>query len=305
MKVLPLAADSLGVRSMATLVEEGGVRILIDPGVEPADGRAAAPPDRQGNRAEQVAAERVIAALCQAGLVVLTQWRPDHANLLPYVLSSSAVYAKSPSGSEERWEAEALVPRLRAAGLRFSPCEGSVLSLKDLSLTFSGPLPHSQHHGAMGRRAVIAVAVRSGQTCFVHASDADVCCSGEAFEWVIRQRPDLLYLGGPSMGVAGPGAAGGGGAPHSGAARAILRLMDRTGCRVILDHLAVGDAGWDGGYEDVFASPGVQTVAGYLGVGHGPAEPAPEERPAKTGDTGGPARQPAVSEASARHAAVA
>ena len=32
MRVIPLAADSLGVRSMATYVEAGALRLLIDPG---------------------------------------------------------------------------------------------------------------------------------------------------------------------------------------------------------------------------------------------------------------------------------
>ena len=32
MRVMPLAADSLGVRSMATYVEAGALRLLIDPG---------------------------------------------------------------------------------------------------------------------------------------------------------------------------------------------------------------------------------------------------------------------------------
>lgn len=33
MRVIPLASESLGVRSLATFVEAGGLRILIDPGV--------------------------------------------------------------------------------------------------------------------------------------------------------------------------------------------------------------------------------------------------------------------------------
>ena len=34
MKITPLAADSMGTRSMATFVETGDCRILIDPGAE-------------------------------------------------------------------------------------------------------------------------------------------------------------------------------------------------------------------------------------------------------------------------------
>ena len=44
MNVVPLAADSLGVRSMATYVECGQTRILIDPGASLGGSRFNLPP---------------------------------------------------------------------------------------------------------------------------------------------------------------------------------------------------------------------------------------------------------------------
>ena len=44
MKVIPLAAESLGVRSMATYVEVGRTGILIDPGATLAAARFGLPP---------------------------------------------------------------------------------------------------------------------------------------------------------------------------------------------------------------------------------------------------------------------
>jgi len=44
MKVIPLAAESLGVRSMATYVEVGRTGILIDPGATLAPARFGLPP---------------------------------------------------------------------------------------------------------------------------------------------------------------------------------------------------------------------------------------------------------------------
>ena len=43
-RVIPLAAESLGVRSMATYVEVGGLGILIDPGATLAPTRWGLPP---------------------------------------------------------------------------------------------------------------------------------------------------------------------------------------------------------------------------------------------------------------------
>src|SRR2546426_11323170 len=49
-RVIPLAAESLGVRSMATYVEAGGLGILIDPRATPAPARWGLPPAGAGGQ---------------------------------------------------------------------------------------------------------------------------------------------------------------------------------------------------------------------------------------------------------------
>ena len=50
MRVMPLAADSLGVRSMATYVEAGALRLLIDPGATLAPRRYGLDPGARARR---------------------------------------------------------------------------------------------------------------------------------------------------------------------------------------------------------------------------------------------------------------
>ena len=47
MKIIPLAADSLGVRSMATYVEAGSTGLLLDPGATLAPARYGLPPSEE------------------------------------------------------------------------------------------------------------------------------------------------------------------------------------------------------------------------------------------------------------------
>src|SRR4029453_10091458 len=56
MKVIPLAAESLGVRSMATYVEVGRTGILIDPGATLASSRFGLPPAEEEGGARGVVA---------------------------------------------------------------------------------------------------------------------------------------------------------------------------------------------------------------------------------------------------------
>ena len=69
MKVVPLAADSLGVRSMATYVECGATRILVDPGAALAPNRYGLPPADAEWDALKRANDRISGYAMRAGLV--------------------------------------------------------------------------------------------------------------------------------------------------------------------------------------------------------------------------------------------
>jgi len=78
MKILPLAADSLGTRSMATFVETGDINILVDPAVSLGPRRYGLPPhpleyekmdEHWGNIKKYVASSDVL---------ILTHYHYDH-----------------------------------------------------------------------------------------------------------------------------------------------------------------------------------------------------------------------------------
>lgn len=268
MNVLPLAADSLGVRSMATLIEAGGARVLIDPGVTLSEARYGLPPSQEELHAQEEATARVIGALCQVDAVIVTHYHDDHANLLPYVLSSTAVYLKTPVTASERRATQDLFPRLRSTGRSFALVEGSSLSLGGLTLTFSPPLPHGKPRARAG--SVMAVAVRSREGCFIHGSDIQGPLAATAVEWILRQRPDLLYLSGaPTYRLYYQAERD----PDSltvqdvRTARAnLLAIMKYTGCQVLLDHYVVRDVNFRRLYREVLATGQAWTAAEFLGA---------------------------------------
>src|SRR5262249_60655583 len=59
MRVMPLAADSLGVRSMATYVEAGDLRLLLDPGAALSPNRFGLPPTPEEEEALARALDRI------------------------------------------------------------------------------------------------------------------------------------------------------------------------------------------------------------------------------------------------------
>ena len=78
MKVIPLAADSLGVRSMATYVECGETRILIDPGASLGASRFNLPPADTEWDALKRANDRISAYATRATVVFVSHYHDDH-----------------------------------------------------------------------------------------------------------------------------------------------------------------------------------------------------------------------------------
>ena len=274
MQVTPLAADSLGVRSMATLVEIGGVRILVDPGVTLADSRFGMAPTAEEKQAQEAAVNTIVGAMCQVDAVVVTHYHDDHMNLLPYVLSTTAVYLKTPATAKERRFAQDLFPRLQRTGRSFATVDGTTVNLRNASLTFSKPLPHGKTNCKSG--SVMAVAMKSREGTFIHGSDIQGPMSGQAFAWLLQQRPDVLYLSGAptyKLYFRDENEADTFTFADLRAAKQNLRtLIKYTGCEVILDHYATRDRNFHRLHDDLLATGNVKTAAEYLGVAERPLE---------------------------------
>src|SRR5881394_4632660 len=96
MKVIPLAADSLGVRSMATYVEVGDIGVLIDPGATLAPSRFNLPPAAEEWDALRRANDRISAYAARASLVFVSHYHDDHFRSDPATYAGRAVLVKDP-----------------------------------------------------------------------------------------------------------------------------------------------------------------------------------------------------------------
>ena len=94
MNVVPLAADSLGVRSMATYVECGQTQVLIDPGAALAPNRFGLPPADEEWEALKRANDRISAYATRAGIIFLSHYHEDHFRHDPGLYEGRTVWAK-------------------------------------------------------------------------------------------------------------------------------------------------------------------------------------------------------------------
>jgi len=270
MRVLPLAAESLGVRSMATYVEVGDTAILIDPGATLAPARYGLPPAEAEWDALRRANDRISAYAARASLVFVSHYHEDHFRSDPSTYAGRHVLAKEPrrmvGGQQGRrgaalWTALAGVAKVEAA-------DGWSRREPGVELVVSPPLPHGVEGTPLGYVVALTVVDPAERERFVFASDVQGPLSAVATGWLIQQRPTLLYLSGPPSYVERelpPGAVDRG-IDH------LLRVMDKTGCRVIMDHHALRDPGFSTRFERLWSTGRVVTAAAHLGIEAAPLE---------------------------------
>ena len=264
MRVIPLAAESLGVRSMATYVEVGDTAILIDPGATLAPARYGLPPAEPEWEALRRANDRISAYAARATLVFVSHYHEDHYRSDAAMYAGRHVLAKEPrrmvGGQQSRrgialWTALEGVAKLEAA-------DGWRRREPSVELVVSPPLPHGVEGTPLGYVVALTVVDAAERERFVFASDVQGPLSPVAVGWLIQQRPTLLYLSGPPSYIERelPDGAIDRGIEH------LLRVMDATGCRVIMDHHALRDPAFTARFERLWSTGRVVTAAAHLGL---------------------------------------
>ncbi len=270
MKIIPLAADSLGVRSMATYVEVGQTRILIDPGASLAQSRFGLPPSDEEWEALKRANDRISGYATRAGLVFVSHYHEDHFRYDPVTYHDKNVWAKDPKrlvGPRQIVRATRLWKTLEGR-CRLDAAEGRRLETPDAVLTASPPLGHGMDGTGLGYVVALTVTDRREGTRFVHASDVQGPLSPVAAAYLARERPDLLYLSGPPAYLESQVGA----ALIERGITSLLRIIETTGCRVILDHHALRAQDYRERLRRAWEAGRVLTAAGYLGLDDAPLE---------------------------------
>ncbi len=264
MKVVPLAADSLGVRSVATYVECGATRVLIDPGASLGASRFNLPPADEEWEALKRANDRISAYAASASIVFVSHYHDDHFRYDTELYRDKNVWVKDPKRSLGPAQAEraARLWKSLGPGCRLDAAEGRRLETPDAVISASSPLSHGPDGTELGYVVALTVTDRREGFRFVHASDVQGPLSPVATAYLIRERPHLLYLSGPPAYLESRL-----GTPliEQGIAN-LSRVVEATGCRVIMDHYAVRDLGYPERFRGLWESGRVVTAAGFLGL---------------------------------------
>ncbi len=292
MRVLPLAADSLGVRSMATLLTAGGGSLLIDPGATVAEERFGLGPTNVERGVYTRAAAQVVEAAHRADALLVTSYGHGHVNLLPDAPLATPVYAKIPRLLTEHRASRRVFPLVGSEQRPIMLVDDVEFRLSGMDVRCSPPLQRARD-GDQEDTAFAVTAHGDGRT-FVFVADAGWPLSPDVRNYLLAQQPDLLYLSGPDLTdtVHYP-LAGLQTRPEwlADSLADIRTILESTGSKIILDHGIVRDVRYPAYFREAFDSARVMTVAEFRGMPVNLLEARRQELSIREGRT---ARRPAV-----------
>ncbi len=264
MKIIPLASDSLGVRSMATYVETDDCKILIDPSAALGPKRYGLPPHQREQ--ETLFRTKTTIGECAKKCDVLTisHYHYDHYDPNEVFYAGKKVFAKDISTHINKSQQKRGSEFKDAIGhtCELISSDDSTLKIGKTELSFSPPFFHGPENVRLGY--VIMTTIDDGAKRLLHASDVQGPVTTSAKEYILDQKPDILIIDGPPTIFLGWKFS----KQHlQDASDNLKEILTTLWCDVILDHHLLRDLK----YTEVFPMPyrvgkeRVKTFAEYLG----------------------------------------
>ena len=198
MEVIPIAADSMGTRSMATLVRTDDLVILIDPGVALAPRRYGLPPHPLEFERMEEHREAIVRAAEEAEVLVVTHYHYDHHMPdLPEIYKGKVAILKHPTeniNKSQKGRAAYFLSQLEGLPKRLETADGREFEFGKTRIKFSKAV----YHGTNPRLGyVVEVCVECGGEKFIFTSDVEGPALEDQVAFILAERPELVYVDGP------------------------------------------------------------------------------------------------------------
>jgi predicted metallo-beta-lactamase superfamily hydrolase len=270
MKVFPIAADSLGTRSMATFVKTKDCSILIDPSVALGPLRYRLPPHQLELQRLDEHWREIKRRTEKSDILIVTHYHYDHHNPdAPEIYKDKTVFLKHPTkkiNKSQTGRAKFFMDRLEGLPKELQYSDGTEFSFGKTKIQFSKPV----YHGTNPRLGYVTeVSIKEGDFCFVFTSDVEGPSINDQAKFILDENPNLLYLDGPMTYMLGYRYSK---ASLEQSIKNIIRIFEKTKIEsMVIDHHFLRDINWNKRIDGVFEAAKkndvkVVTAARYLGL---------------------------------------
>jgi predicted metallo-beta-lactamase superfamily hydrolase len=282
LQVTPLAAESLGVRSMCTYVETPDARILLDAGVSLCPRRFGLPPHPKEFEAIVRSRERIAEAADKAEVVTISHYHNDHhtpsfedwlCNWTSYSTTAKQIYEGKTVLMKDSRENINYSQRERAwmfqktAGkhaYKLEVADGRTFEFGGTRVSFCDPVFHGPENSELGW--VLATSIAYEDEKFMFAPDVQGPMASTTLRMIVEETPQLLLIGGPPLYLEGLKVWK---AEIRLALKNLVAIAERVP-QTLLEHHILRDRNWREKATRVFQAAHrtghlVQTSAEYLG----------------------------------------
>ncbi|NIR88098.1 hypothetical protein GWO13_11375 [Candidatus Bathyarchaeota archaeon] len=217
-KVVPLAAESFGVRSMCTYVEASDIKILLDAGASLAPNRHGFPPHPKEYEAMQKCREKISRAADKAEVVTLSHYHFDHhtpsyvdwcynwssPEVAKHIYEGKTVLVKnfrSMVNSSQRRRGWLFQKTGGSHAKRLEIADGKTFEFGDTKLKFSDPVFHGSENSPLGWLLMATIECCGEKVLF--ASDVQGPMYPPTLKTILAEKPQLVIIGGPPIYLAG------------------------------------------------------------------------------------------------------
>jgi len=218
-KVLPLAFESLGVRSMCTYIETPDIRVLLDAGVSLGPKRYGLRPHPIEYKALKESREKIVETAEKADAVTISHYHFDHhtpsytdwaynwcsSEIADSIYAGKLVLMKSYRSRvnvSQRRRGWIFVNTSGSKAKKLEVSDKRSFSFGDTTLRFSAPVIHGEENSGLGWVVMTTIQYSNAERV-LFASDVQGPISKRTLEIILAERPSLLIIGGPPLYLAG------------------------------------------------------------------------------------------------------
>ncbi|MGB9721602.1 MAG: hypothetical protein ACPL28_09005 [bacterium] len=266
MKVLPVAFDSLGVRSMATYVETRDVKIFIDPGVSVSPDRYSLPPHKIEIDRHRKLWSDIKKWVLLSDIVIITHYHYDHHNPNePEIYKNKEIFIKNPHeyiNESQRHRASHFLIQIEDFKRNVTIADGMCYQFGGTKLKFSKPV----FHGLSNRLGFVLMVMVEEDSKFIFSSDIQGPLTEEPVNFIIENQPEIVFLDGPSTYLLGTYYKK---SDIESAGNYLKKIINKTNIRyLVIDHHLPRDLNWQSfvdNLKNISDSTVIQSAARFRG----------------------------------------